>query len=208
MTHSILKRQKTKTHKSLATSRWSKRWSMDSTLFLHKQHQSITMTCNFIRLFKVKIFPKATVQTKNTTLKRGLVSLNTLPRKRKDSMRATRMIKWSDLERLSFGRDPTFAILTTSTHFDSIQKIKEQSTHLHWVLLIPSNTKQHQESCLQGLVSYLKSYKSWKIPPPPLIVFPHPNPIGPKIDLKNHPPHMLSYLTSTTDLHKTSLSMA
>lgn len=57
MTHFTPKRLNTDTQKTLATLDWSRRWSIDSVLFLHMQRQSITMTCIFLRLSKVKIFP-------------------------------------------------------------------------------------------------------------------------------------------------------
>jgi hypothetical protein len=45
-------------HRALVISQCSKRWSTDSPLFLHIQHQSTIMTCCFLRLSMIKIFPK------------------------------------------------------------------------------------------------------------------------------------------------------
>jgi len=56
-----------------ATSQLSRRRSTNSTSLLHKQHQSITMTCRSQKLFMVTIFPKAAGQPKNVTLNGTLV---------------------------------------------------------------------------------------------------------------------------------------
>lgn len=53
-------------------SQWSKMWSIGSPLFLHMHNQSTIMTCYFLRLFVVSIFPKRANQAKNTTLKGAL----------------------------------------------------------------------------------------------------------------------------------------
>jgi hypothetical protein len=45
-------------HRALVISQCSKRWSTDSPLFLHIQHQSTIMTCCFLRLSMIKIVPK------------------------------------------------------------------------------------------------------------------------------------------------------
>ena len=44
-----------------------------SSLFLHMQHLSITITFLFFRLSKIKIFPNIVVHTKNATLEEALV---------------------------------------------------------------------------------------------------------------------------------------
>jgi hypothetical protein len=69
MTQAKLKNPKIEFNKALANSQWSKRWSMVSPLFLHKQYQSITTLCCFLKLPKVRILPKVVIQAKIATLK-------------------------------------------------------------------------------------------------------------------------------------------
>lgn len=59
-------------HKALATSQWIRRWSTCFPL-LHMQHQSVTMTCRFLMLFTMRIFPKMADQAKKADLKGTLV---------------------------------------------------------------------------------------------------------------------------------------
>ena len=54
--------------KSKAIGEWIRRWSTDSPFLLHIQHQSKIKIHHLLRLSIVKIFPKAAVQTKKTTL--------------------------------------------------------------------------------------------------------------------------------------------
>jgi len=61
-THANPNNPKIEFHKALANSQWSKRWPTVSTLFLHKQHQSITMICCFLTLSKERILLKAAFQ--------------------------------------------------------------------------------------------------------------------------------------------------
>lgn len=61
-------------HNFVATSQWMRKWSINSPHFLHIQHNSITIIFIFRKSFKVKVFPKATVHTKNTTLEGTLLS--------------------------------------------------------------------------------------------------------------------------------------
>jgi len=51
-------------HKAQAISQWRRKWSTDSIFLLHTQHLSITMTCYFLRLSIVKIFPRTADQAK------------------------------------------------------------------------------------------------------------------------------------------------
>lgn len=46
---------------------------MVSPLLLHMQHQSTTMTCFFLKLSKVQIFPNDVAHTKYATLKGALI---------------------------------------------------------------------------------------------------------------------------------------
>jgi len=63
ITQDKLKRLKRAFQRTQATSQWRRsRWSTDSSFFLHMQHLSITMTCLFLRLSKVRIFPRAATQ--------------------------------------------------------------------------------------------------------------------------------------------------
>jgi hypothetical protein len=67
------KRLKKTLHKAQATAQWRKRWSTDSLFLLHTQHLSITMTCRFLKLSLVSIFPRTADQAKKTNLKGALV---------------------------------------------------------------------------------------------------------------------------------------
>jgi hypothetical protein len=49
-------------HKAQAIAQWRRIWSTDSPILLHIQHLSITMTCRFLRLSMVRIFPMAADQ--------------------------------------------------------------------------------------------------------------------------------------------------
>jgi hypothetical protein len=64
------KRLKREYHKAEATSQWRRRWSTDSFVFLHVQHLFITITCRFLRLSKVRIFPRAVGHEKKAALER------------------------------------------------------------------------------------------------------------------------------------------
>lgn len=79
--------------------------STDSTLFLHRQHQSTTMICLFLRLFMVRIFPNTADQAKNVTLKVALFR-QILPRQRSTIMRNKDFVVWSNIEQTSLGRYP------------------------------------------------------------------------------------------------------
>ncbi len=59
---------KIKHHNSVATGQYRSRWSIDSPLHLHMQHQSITKTLLFLRLSMVRLLPIAAHQTKKGTL--------------------------------------------------------------------------------------------------------------------------------------------
>jgi hypothetical protein len=102
---------------------------MDSPLLLHMQHQSITMTCHFLKLSKVGVFPNAAVQTKESHSRGGLPPSNALPRERKTSWGAKRMIKISDIERPPFGRDPeNYTFLKPKVQTDTYFLIPSQLT--------------------------------------------------------------------------------
>jgi hypothetical protein len=68
MTHSTSKRLMSNIHNSLAMSQWRKKISIDFLLLLHMLHQYTTMTFLVLRLSTVKIFPRASVQTKKLML--------------------------------------------------------------------------------------------------------------------------------------------
>lgn len=73
ITHTNLTRLKIVFDRALVISQYSKSWSIDSPLFLHIQHQSTTITCRFLRLPIVKIFPKVVDQAKYATLSGALL---------------------------------------------------------------------------------------------------------------------------------------
>ena len=55
-------------HKAKVMSQWIKRWSIDSPLLQHIQHQLTNGRPHLVRLSKLRIFPSATVHKKNNTL--------------------------------------------------------------------------------------------------------------------------------------------
>lgn len=57
----------TSSHRAMATSQWSNKWSIVSPLFLHIQHQSITIVWHF-QFSMVRIFPNVAVHMKSSTL--------------------------------------------------------------------------------------------------------------------------------------------
>ena len=87
------KRRKRTFHNVQETSQRRRKWSTDSLFFLHIQHLSITVTCRFLRLFMVKIFPKATDEAKTTALKVELVRQILFQRKGKPSTRTKTLLK-------------------------------------------------------------------------------------------------------------------
>jgi hypothetical protein len=142
------------------------------------------------------------------------------------------MIEGYNLELLPFGRDQYISSSPPRLNL-RVQKIKEQSDQIHLPIMhgsdkrnIPlkvhmichqslftaGNTKQLWKIGLQGMIltpqikpklylgsiSHLISDKSIK----------HPHPERTNNLLEHHPPLILSYLVSITDLHNTSLSMA
>jgi hypothetical protein len=72
MTQANPTRLKMEFQRALTISQWSKRWSTNSPLFLHIQHQSTTVTCRFLRLSIMRIFPKAANKAKNKILEWAL----------------------------------------------------------------------------------------------------------------------------------------
>jgi hypothetical protein len=62
------KRLMSNIHNSLAMAQWRKKISIDFLLLLHMLHQYTTMTFLVLRLSTVKIFPRASVQTKKLML--------------------------------------------------------------------------------------------------------------------------------------------
>jgi hypothetical protein len=148
---------------------------MDSPYFLHMQHHSSTMTCLFLRLFKVKILPSVVVQTKKA-IHVGALFLQMLFEGKARLAGAKHIIKSFDLECSPFGWEPTNPIPTTLIQLDRVKEIEENGDHLHLQimhgfdggnilltgvirkqqmvcsLLQTGNTKQHRESFLQGLI--------------------------------------------------------
>jgi len=55
-----------------------KKWSTNSSVFLHMQHLFITITWRFLRLSKLRIFPRATDHKKKAALEGAWVR-HTLP---------------------------------------------------------------------------------------------------------------------------------
>ena len=68
ITHIVPKRIKTIDHNSQAIGQCKSKWLPVSPLNLHMQHQSIMISCLFLRLSIVRILPNAAVQTKKATL--------------------------------------------------------------------------------------------------------------------------------------------
>ena len=62
-----------KRRKAQATSQWWRRWSTNTPFLLHEWNLSTTITCHFLRLSIVGIFPMATDQAKKVALKGTLV---------------------------------------------------------------------------------------------------------------------------------------
>jgi hypothetical protein len=94
-------------------------------LFLHMQHQLITMMFLFLRLSKFKILPNAAGQTKKVTLKGVLFLQMLFQEKVRLAGETKRMIKRSNFECLPFERDLTDPILATSTQPNRVQEIEE-----------------------------------------------------------------------------------
>jgi len=103
---------------------------MDSPYFLHMQHHSSTMTCLFLRLFKVKILPSVVVQTKKA-IHVGALFLQMLFEGKARLAGAKRIIKSFDLECSPFGWEPTNPIPTTLIQLDRVKEIEENGDHLH-----------------------------------------------------------------------------
>jgi hypothetical protein len=66
ITQDRLKRLRIAFHRVRATLQWRRSWSTDSPFILHK-HLSNTMTCIFLRLSNVRVFPSAVDQAKKAT---------------------------------------------------------------------------------------------------------------------------------------------
>ena len=67
ITHCIPNKLKIKYHNSLAIGQCKRRWEVDSSLALHIQHQSITITLRLLRFSVVRMRSIAAVHTKNIT---------------------------------------------------------------------------------------------------------------------------------------------
>ena len=90
--------------RALAISQWSKRWFTDSPLFLHAQHQLMTMTCCFLRLSMVRIFSWTANQAKKTAFIGVLIPLNTSPRDISTNVRNKDIVVRFDFKHPSLGR--------------------------------------------------------------------------------------------------------
>jgi len=103
---------------------------MNSALLLQIQHKHITMTLFFLQVIQVKILPRATVYTKNTTLEETLPP-GTLPRNWGTNRNGQRMIKGSYFKFTPFGGNSTYFIFTTSSQPNRVQKIKERGDQIY-----------------------------------------------------------------------------
>lgn len=125
-----------------ATLQWRRRWSIDSPLFLYMQHLSITMTCRLLRLFKVRIFPKATDNAKKSCPRGSQILPNTLPREGTTLKGSQRTVERFDLEQTCFGRSPPQLIYTSSTHSDWLQHLKKWGKDIHLPIMCHSDKVQ------------------------------------------------------------------
>jgi hypothetical protein len=73
ITQCNLNRLKIACHSTCATSQWRSKWSTDSLSGIHKQHRFITTICFFLRLSKVRIFPRAIVHAKKAILEGAFI---------------------------------------------------------------------------------------------------------------------------------------
>ena len=86
---------KTKDHLSVAIEQWRSRWSMNSPLHLHIQHQSTIKMCLLWRLLTIRIFKRPAVHTKNTILL-GTLTIQMLFQGKKVHVEPLRAL-WYDL---------------------------------------------------------------------------------------------------------------